>query len=246
MRTVAVIPLRGLADGKQRLSGFLPDPVRRALILALAGHVADAVRDSGAVAATVIVSPETAILRWAKERGLIALRQTNTGLNAGLWSATNWARERHFDALLALHADLPLLTPDHVCALVRMLGSPTASMDGADSPGGTVVVAGDRHAHGTTGLAMQPLGVLPFHFGEQSYTRHLIAGETHHLRTIPYQSREVGFDLDTPRDLRDLLVWHPIGFARLARGVLAWLPHLPEMMPVAAPTATYPAGEGQR
>ncbi|MBA3824852.1 MAG: 2-phospho-L-lactate guanylyltransferase [Ktedonobacterales bacterium] len=235
MRTVAVIPLRGLADCKQLLSKFLPDRVRRALILALAGHVADAVCDSGAVAATVIVSPETEILRWAEARGLTALRQTNTGLNAGLWQATNWARERHFDALLALHADLPLLTPDHISALVRMLGaSPTA------------VVAGDRHAHGTTGLALQPLGAIPFHFGDQSYTRHLIAGEAHHLRTIPYQSREVGFDLDTPRDLRDLLLWHPVGFARLTRAVVAWLPQLPETAPLAAPTATYPAGEGQR
>ncbi len=240
MRTVAVIPLRGLADGKQRLSGLLPDRVRRALILALAQQVTDAVRDSQAVAATVIVSPDAAVLRWAEGRGLTALRQTNTGLNAGLWQATNWARERHFDALLALHGDLPLLTADHVCALVRLLGADQGERRGS------VVVVGDRHAHGTTGLALRPLGALPFHFGEQSYTRHLSAGEAHHLRTLPYQSRGAGFDLDTPRDLRDLALWHPIAFARLTREVLGWLPRLAEGQPTAAPTATYPAGEGQR
>ena len=243
MRTVAVIPLRGLANGKRRLSGILPNRVRRALILALAAHVTDAIYDSQAVAATVIVSPDVAVLRWAEARGLIALHQTNTGLNAGLWQATSWARERHFDAMITLHADLPLLTADHVRALVEMLGTPPSPQ--AKGSCGSAVVVGDRHAHGTTGLAMQPLGALPFHFGEQSYTRHIIAGEAHQLRMMPYQSREVGFDLDTPRDLRDLALWHPVGFARLVSGVLAWLPRLPVAIPSPSPATSYPAGEGQ-
>ena len=244
MRTVAVIPLRGLADGKRRLSGVLPDRVRRALILALAEQVAAAVRESRVVATTVVVSPETEILRWAETRGMVALRQTNTGLNAGLWQATNWARERRFDALLALHGDLPLLTADHVRTLVRII-SANQPVEKAGDSAGIAVVAGDRHSHGTTGLAMRPLAALPFHFGDQSYTRHLIAGEAHHLRTIPYLSREIGFDLDAPADLRDLALWHPVGFARLARGVATWWPKLPKAA-VASPAASYPLGEGQR
>ena len=229
MRTVAVIPLRGLTDGKSRLSAILPDRVRRAMIGALLERVVHAVQDAGSIATTVVISPDPDILQMAGRLSLVALAQTNTGLNGALWQTTSWARDQHYDALLAIHADLPLITAQSIRAITER---PTAD----------VVVVSDRHAHGTNALLMCPVGATTFHFGEHSFTRHLAASEARGLRTVSYQASTLSFDLDTPSDLALLAAFHPLAFLDLCVGVGRWLPRVPRAHPT-APIA-HPVGEG--
>lgn len=263
MRTLAVIPLRGLADGKSRLSSLLPDRARRALIAALLERVARAVQASGNITTIVVVSPDPAVLRLAESLRLIGLAQTNTGLNAALWQATNWARDQHFDALLALHADLPLITAQSVRELMAGLtplppsppkvgegefappeaaGIPLSSFAGEGlGVGPTVLVVRDRYAHGTNALLMQPVGATTFHFGEQSFARHLAASEARGLRTVPYYAPALAFDLDTPADLAALAVGHPVAFVGLCWAVRRWLPRVASAQSGAA--IAHPIGE---
>jgi 2-phospho-L-lactate guanylyltransferase len=234
MRVLAVLPLRGLADGKSRLRDVLPDRVRRALILALLERAARAVRGVGDITETLAVSPDPDVLRHAAALGLTPLLQTANGLNPALDQATEWARERGFDALLALHADLPLITTADVQTLLGQLGNGT--------PRGDLIIVADRHELGTTALLMHPPGVTPFHFGDQSFTRHLVAGETHALRTVAHSSPALAFDLDTPADLAALVAWHPLVFIELCRAVGRWLPQIPQAAPTHPPTP-HPAGD---
>ena len=231
MRTVAVIPLRGLTDGKSRLSAILPDRVRRALIGALLERVVRAVQASGCIATTVVISPDPDILHLAGTLQVVPLQQTNTGLNAALWQATNWARDQRYDALFAIHADLPLITAQSIRDITQR-----ATAD--------VVVISDRHAHGTNALFMRPVGATTFHFGEQSFTRHLAASEARGLRTVPYQTAALSFDLDLPADVAMLAVFHPLAFFDLCCSVRRWLPRVPRAQPT-APIA-HPVGEGQQ
>lgn len=234
MRVLAVLPLRGLADGKSRLRDVLPDRVRRALILALLERAARALRGAGEIAEVLAVSPDAEVLRHAAALGLTPLLQTASGLNPALDQATQWAHERDFDALLALHADLPLITTAEVQMLLGQLSD--------DRSRGTLIVMADRHELGTTALVMRPLGVTPFHFGDQSFTRHLVAGETHTLRTVAHGSPALAFDLDTPADLAALVAWHPFAFFDLCRAVGRWLPQIPQTTPTSPPTP-HTAGE---
>lgn len=215
MNLVAVIPLRGLANGKSRLRGALPDRVRRALIMALLERVALSVVGSGLFAQTVIVSPDPIILRWADSQQLVALRQERTGLNDALWQTAAWAKQRDFDGIFAIHGDLPLISAAQVQASLAAL--PLA-------PG--LLVVGDRHDYGTTALAMRPVGIAPFRFGEQSYVRHLTAAEARGVHVTAHQSSALAFDIDTPADLRDLALRHPVAFVGLWRAVLRWLPRV--------------------
>ncbi len=231
MAIVAALPLRGLADGKSRLRGLLPDDFRRALILALLERVARATVASNVIAATVVVSPDPAILMWAEQLqlGLIPLRQTNIGLNAGLAQAARWAKQRAgASALLALHADLPLITTQSVRDLVAAL--PAAG----DVP--VVVVAGDRHRHGTNALLLRPPDAIPFRFGERSYGRHQAAGDRRGLAVIPYHDRSLAFDLDTPDDLAALVRAAPLGSLALARKALRLLPIVRQLECQSAPS----------
>jgi 2-phospho-L-lactate guanylyltransferase len=238
MRTLAAIPLRGLADGKSRLRDLLPDRVRRALILALLERTARAVLDAGVIDLVLAVSPDPEILRWAQRFGLTPLPQTSAGLNAALSEATDWARKQQppYDALLALHADLPLITAPDVRTLMEQLAPPPQDA-------GEVIVVGDRHNLGTTALLMRPVGAAPFHFGDQSFTRHLVAGEARGLRTVAHAAHALAFDLDTPADIAALVAWHPLIFAALCRDIGHWLPQMPQAAPP-DPTATpHPAEE---
>jgi 2-phospho-L-lactate guanylyltransferase len=238
MRTVAVIPLRGLADGKSRLAHFLPDRVRRALIGALLERVVHATQATAGITTTLVISPDPAIVRWAETLHATPVLQTNTGLNAALWQATNWAREGGYDTLLALHGDLPLITPRSLRALLATLSDIPGGPEGDAS---TAVVVGDRHRRGTTGLLLRPLGALPFLFGEESFGRHLACGAARSVRTIPYDATALAFDLDTPRDLATLATRHPRAFLRLCRAVQCWLPQVPHTQPL--PAIAQPIGE---
>jgi 2-phospho-L-lactate/phosphoenolpyruvate guanylyltransferase len=219
MSIVAALPLRGLADGKSRLRRFMPDRWRRALILALLERVARATVMSDAITTTVVISPDPAILTWVArlQLGLIPLRQTGTGLNAGLTQAAQWAKQHAgASALLALHADLPLLTSQSIDDMVAVLAT------AGDRPG--IVVAGDRHRHGTNALLLRPTDAIPFRFGERSFGRHQAAGDRQGLAVIPYHDRSLGFDLDTPADLAALIHAAPMASLALLRETARRLP----------------------
>jgi 2-phospho-L-lactate/phosphoenolpyruvate guanylyltransferase len=201
MKIVAALPVRGLLDGKSRLQHTLPDMLRQALILAMLEHVVKAVVASGMVDEIVVISPDVSLLQYAKTFAapLVALRQTNTGLIGGLWQATNWAREKDANGFIALNADLPLLDGKTVRAFV------TSGMDSER----VAVIAGDRHGFGTNGLFIRPVGSLPFCFGEESFVRHQAIAAERGIQSVLFHSTELGFDLDTPADLRHLALAHP-------------------------------------
>jgi 2-phospho-L-lactate/phosphoenolpyruvate guanylyltransferase len=231
MTIVAALPLRGLADGKSRLRGILPDRWRRALILALLERVARATVASDVIAATVVISPDPAILAWAGrlQLGLIPLRQKGTGLNAGLTQASQWAKQHAgASALLALHADLPLITPQSIRDMVAALEI------AGDHP--AIVVAGDRHRHGTNALLLRPPDTIPFRFGERSFGRHQAAGDRRGLAVIPYHDRSLELDLDTPDDLAMLLRSAPMASFALFRKTLRLLPAARQLVSQSAPT----------
>ncbi len=233
---IAVLPMRGLADGKSRLRDIMPDRVRRAVVLSLLERTARAVLDSGTAKTVLAISPEHEVMGWAERLGLTPLQQANAGLNEALTQATIWARERNFTSLLALQADLPLITAEDVRALVNTLDFPPSSPSLGKGPGsGAMIVVGDRHNLGTTALLLRPLDTMPFHFGDQSFTRHLVAGEARGLRTQAYASRALGFDLDTPTDVAALAAWHPLAFVELCRAVGRWLPQIPQSTTPAPP-----------
>ncbi len=84
MKTFALVPLNGLDAAKSRLAGSLADADRRRLVRWMAHRVVGATVRSGAVEAVAVISPDPALLAWARARGAAALRQHAGELNDGL------------------------------------------------------------------------------------------------------------------------------------------------------------------
>lgn len=189
MRVVAIIPLRSLHDGKQRLRGVLSPEARRSLVQHLFQRTRQALIDSGSVARVVVVSPDAALLDWVAAYSVWPIAQPGTGLNAGLEYARQQVLASDPDAVtLLVLPDLPFVRSDEIADLVR-LGAPR-----------TVVLAPDRHEQGTNMLLLPPRAVFPLRFGAASLQQHVIAATEAGLSVRLHRSLGTAFDLDTPDD----------------------------------------------
>ncbi len=192
-RLVAIVPVKGLAAAKSRLSGVLSADERGVLALDMAGHVVESILASGAVGQLAVVSPDARVVAWARSRGLVALAQPNHGLNRGLQFARSWALEVAATALLVALADLPRLTAGEVRTIVE-LGASTF-------PSNRVVLAPDRDERGTNLMWMRPPSLMPFAFGEGSFLRHCAIARSLAGEPIVFRSPGTAFDVDNPADL---------------------------------------------
>lgn len=193
MATAAIVPLRSLHDGKQRLSGVLSSAERGALVQQLFLRAHAAILGSGCVDLLCVVSPDADLLAWVERAGAVPLLQSDAGLNAGLEYARHTLTERgNWSSLLVVLPDLPLIQAADIAAMARL------------SQPQSIVIASDRHGSGTNALLMQPANAIPFRFGAHSLQRHLAAARSHGLAIKRYTAASVAFDLDTAEDL-DLL-----------------------------------------
>lgn len=166
-----MIPVKALPSAKSRLAATVPDPaIHAALVRAIrADTVAAAVRAPG-VARVVIVADAPPDPATAADAGEVSdgvadsvqvIVQTEPGLNAGLRAGARFATQ-HWpaDAVAALMADLPALTPtDLGAALVA-----AATLDAA--------FVADSSGTGTTLLTAAPGTPLAPSFGAGSARRH--------------------------------------------------------------------------
>jgi 2-phospho-L-lactate guanylyltransferase len=190
MTTIALLPLRSLRDGKQRLRDALAPAARTELVQALCVRALNALRESRCVDQIVVVSPDPELLVWVQSFNVWPVLQPDQGLNNGLEHARQVVLgQTRFSTLLIVLPDLPLIQPDDVCGLVAL---------GDDQ---TVVVAPDRHERGTNALLLRPPDLLPFMFGEGSRHRHETAAMERGLTMRYYSSPSITLDLDTPDDL---------------------------------------------
>ncbi len=169
----AIVPFK-TAGRKTRLAPALSPPERDRLAQALFEHVVGVLETCPAVGRIGVLSettPARAELDWLRDRG--------QGLNPEL-QALPIAGPR-----LIVHADLPLVTPDDVEALL-----------GAGRGGGAI--APDRHAMGVNALALDAGMSLEFMFGPGSFARH------RRQASLTVVARPgLALDIDTPDDLAE-------------------------------------------
>jgi 2-phospho-L-lactate guanylyltransferase len=111
-------------------------------------------------------------------------------LNTALARATVVAQVHSTQGVLILPADLPLLTPEDVLALIDRAVKPPV-----------VVIAPDRHNKGTNALLMFPAGLIEYDFGEGSFQRHCERARQAGAKLEIVELPSLALDLDLPEDL---------------------------------------------
>jgi 2-phospho-L-lactate guanylyltransferase len=183
-----IVPHRGLAAAKTRLSPVLDDAEREALAKRLLERVLAVAHE--ACGDVVVITPSEALEPLVEAAGARLAHQIGMGLNAGLEQARREALADRVETLIVLHGDLPNLSTDDIAELLAAVPRPAG-----------VAIAPDRAGRGTNGLALRPPDAIPFRFGVGSLAGHHEAAEAARVPIVEVHRPGLAFDLDTPADL---------------------------------------------
>jgi 2-phospho-L-lactate guanylyltransferase len=200
-RIWAVVPFRGPVGSKRRLAGLLDPSERERLSLAMLADVLDVLLASGRIEGVLLMTPSRGDVTAPEHARLTIVEEPReadgtaalSGLNAALRHAQQLAERGGAESLLIVPADLPLMLPSDLHAVLDAAAS-------AD-----LVIAPDRAAEGTNALLLTPPALVGPCFGERSYARHRRLADEAGLRVAVLERPRLALDLDTPTDVAVLL-----------------------------------------
>lgn len=173
----ALVPIKQGGNGKSRLAKMLSQEDRDGLSLRMARHVLSELGRCKGISTLTILSterPDWWSASWVADGG--------QGLNAEI---NGWRQTHGADAILIIHADLPLLQAEDVRHL----------LDVAEAEG--IALATDRAGEGSNALAIADRRPFEFRFGPGS--RMLHAAQSSAMTVV--QRNSLSADIDTPDDL---------------------------------------------
>lgn len=174
---LVVIPVKPFGVAKRRLAGVLDAPHRSRLGREVASRTIDAARASGAGVAIVTADPGVA--EWARRQDAAVVSDPGLGLDEAARAAVEAAQGRPW---VVLHADLPLIAPADVAAVLAALET-NGSVIAPSYDGGTSALGGS--------------GSFSFRYGPGSFHRHFAAAP----RMQVVARVGLAIDLDAPSDL---------------------------------------------
>jgi 2-phospho-L-lactate guanylyltransferase len=192
VRTLAIVPIKSLANAKQRLATTLAGGTRRSLVQVMFSDVLGALRRAEGVDAIAVVTDDVEAESLARGDGVVVLPDRGEeGQSKATQVGIDYAREQGFERVLLVPGDTPLMSPVELEDLLMR-----ASRDEID-----VAIVPDRHGTGTNALLIAPPGAFSPSFGPGSLDRHVAlaraAGVAHRVEALP----SLALDVDTPEDL---------------------------------------------
>jgi len=187
-----LVPIKNLADAKQRLSSILSSEERFALAQAMCEDVLQALanwRDRPAVA---VVTSDRFARELAAGFNFEVVADDNSGETNAIEMATAVCRERGEKSTLVVPADIPLID-----------GSELQKVVDSAPPRGAVLVP-DAAGRGTNAAWRSPIDLFPLRFGNDSFLPHLAAAKATGLPCVVLKLPGIARDVDRPEDLREL------------------------------------------
>ena len=190
----AIVPVKPLNRGKSRLSEVFTPEERMDLNCHLLKNTIVILKEIPEIEHVLVVSRDQTALSIARKLGARTVQENGEpDLNIALTRATVVAKTYSTRGILIVPADLPLITPEDVHAVLDKAGEPPV-----------VVVAPDRHRSGTNALLVNPAGLIEYQYGMDSFRRHcelaLKVGARLEICELP----SFALDLDVPDDLYEL------------------------------------------
>ena len=194
-RLWAVLPVKNLEDAKQRLAGVLAAGERRALFAAMLEDVLAGLAASKGLAGILVVTRDPLASRLAAGYGArVVVEEDNRGHTAASTLGARTLAEEGVAGMLQVPADLPLLTPEDIAAVLAAHGEAPA-----------VTLAPSRDGRGSNAVACSPPDLLPLRFGDDSFVPHLQAARAQGIEPQVVRRHGLALDVDTPEDLAAFL-----------------------------------------
>lgn len=188
---VALLPAKPLRSAKTRLGSLLDDQARMTLAGTMFADVLDALRGATGLDAVVVVTADPMLAARARQVGAVAIDEgAPRGLNHAVSLGTDAAIRLGASAVLVVLSDVPLVTSSDVDDLL------------ARAPRRGALVVPSKEGTGTNAMLRQPPTVFPPCFGGRSLERHVATAERADVPCEIVRNVRLGFDVDTPEDLR--------------------------------------------
>jgi 2-phospho-L-lactate/phosphoenolpyruvate guanylyltransferase len=190
---VILIPVKSLANAKQRLASVLDQPTRTKLAQAMLFDVLETLGTWQSRPEVSVVTSDPFALEVAKRFEFqIISDKANRSETDAIEMATRFCEARGIDSTLVIPADIPLI----------QVGELEQILEAAPAEGSLLVPAAD--GRGTNAAWRRPAGLFPLRFGNDSFKPHLAAARLTQKPCILLQLPGIALDVDNPADLRQL------------------------------------------
>jgi 2-phospho-L-lactate guanylyltransferase len=187
-----LVPVKNLADAKQRLSPILAPEERFELAQAMCEDVLRALAQWQGRPGVAVVTTDSFARELAARFNFEIIADDNSGETSAIERATAVCTGRGAKSTLVIPADIPLI--DHF-ELQKIVDSAPA--------GGTVLVP-DAAGRGTNAALRSPGDLFPLRFGNDSFLPHLAAAKATGLPYIVLELPGIARDADRPEDLYEI------------------------------------------
>jgi 2-phospho-L-lactate guanylyltransferase len=185
-----LVPVKNLAQAKQRLASVLDQAARTELAQSMLQDVLEALRGRSPVA---LVTGDPFALDLARQfRFEVIPDVANRSETDAIEMATQLCSSRGAEYTLVIPADIPSITPQELDAIL-----------GAAPPEGSVLVPA-ADGRGTNAALRRPGALFPLRFGNDSFKPHLATARATQKPCVVLQLPGIALDVDNPSDLRQL------------------------------------------
>ncbi len=184
-----LLPVKNLANAKQRLASVLEQSARTELAQAMLQDVLAALSDHE----VSVVTSDPFAVELAVNRGCGVIRDdSNLSETGAIEMATRVCESRGVEETLVIPADIPLIEAAEIRAIY----------DSAPLSGTVLVPARDKR--GTNAVLRRPAALFPLRFGNDSFMPHLAAAIATNRSCVVLSLPGIALDIDNPDDLRQL------------------------------------------
>lgn len=189
-----ILPIKDLQTCKSRLASALDVDARASLMTALATDALQAAQQSKLLCSCYVVSHDPQVHALAKQYGAEVIDlPDDVCLNSGVTAAL-----KHLPLMISptliVHADIPALSARNLDNLIAR-----HTIAGVD-----LTLVPDVQENGTNAMVLSGGRNFRFHYGEQSFSKHLRQAELSSLRHQRLAHEAFAYDIDVSSDLARL------------------------------------------
>ncbi len=204
-----LVPVKNLANAKQRLSATLTSDARQELAQAMCADVLETLAHWRRRPAVAVVTSDPFARDLSVHLGFdVIADDVNPGETGAIEMATALCRSQGDPYTLVIPADIPLIASSELDQIL------------AAAPSSGSVLVPDAAGRGTNAALRSPADLFPLRFGNDSFHPHQAAARATGLPCVVLELTGIALDVDRPEDLQALAA--ATGERRSQRLVRSW------------------------
>lgn len=192
MTTWAIVPIKPLNRSKSRLSPILNGEQREALSRKMLEMTLTTLKQVDGINGILTISRDNKALTLARAFNVHTVQESGAPeLNAALARATQAVMTWNASRILIMASDIPLVTVEDIESVLAL----------AKHDSRVVVIATDRREEGTNAMLVEPPGLIPYRYGQDSLRKHQEEASRVGVEVRVFRSPTISLDVDIPDDL---------------------------------------------